>query len=490
MGLMRFTIPRDRLSEETIGRAYLTGLDRVPWHVETRQENGELVLERAVADSGNLNILWPIEGHGDLMLSTGTLMERAEPYRLPLELARGKMSQVRNQLADWEIQGLEVPPGVRTELAEATQLFSQAVVGQSSSEQSSALADEVIRRAVEIGDRLTGCYAEQALAVRRRVSNRLDCLLGANLGLSPLDEHTAQQYLETFNAACVPLVWREIQTSEGRLDWSVSDKQMDWCRAHGLRVLAGPLLLFDDHSLPDWLYMCEGDFDTIVDFAGEFVAAAVRRYRGKVDVWVCAGRMNTADVLSLTEEEKVRLTARSVELVHANDGDAEAIISFDRPWGEYLTQRRNDLPPLHFADALVRAGLGVSGVMLELNVGYASGGTAQRDPLEFSRLLDYWSILGAPLYLSITVPSASHADLLAQRRTALLPGDWNAKSQQAWVNRYLPPLLAKPYVYGILWNQLRDFEPHGFPHGGLFDLRRHPKPALRQLASLRQAHLA
>ena len=50
-------------------------------------------------------------------------------------------------------------------------------------------------------------------------------------------------------------------------------------------------------------------------------------------------------------------------------------------------------------------------------------------------------------------------------------------------------MLAKPYVHGILWGQLRDAEPHDFAHGGLFDLRRHPKPALRQLASIRQAHL-
>ena len=36
-------------------------------------------------------------------------------------------------------------------------------------------------------------------------------------------------------------------------------------------------------------------------------------------------------------------------------------------------------------------------------------------------------------------------------------------------------MLAGDLVYGV--------------HAGLFDLRRHPKPALRTLASLRQAHL-
>ena len=29
--------------------------------------------------------------------------------------------------------------------------------------------------------------------------------------------------------------------------------------------------------------------------------------------------------------------------------------------------------------------------------------------------------------------------------------------------------MAKPAVQGVIWNQLRDNQPHDFPHGGLFD---------------------
>jgi hypothetical protein len=126
---------------------------------------------------------------------------------------------------------------------------------------------------------------------------------------------------------------------------------------------------------------------------------------------------------------------------------------------------------------------------LELNVGYHPAGTLPRDPLEFSRQIDFWSLLGVPLYLLLAVPSSSQPDPLAQRRAGTLGEVWTPAVQQAWVSRYLPLFLAKPNVRGVLWSQLRDSEPHSFPHGGLFDLRRHPKPALRPLASLRQAHL-
>ena len=89
----------------------------------------------------------------------------------------------------------------------------------------------------------------------------------------------------------------------------------------------------------------------------------------------------------------------------------------------------------------------------------------------------------------MSVPSASDDDPLARRSATSPTGRWTPESQRAWVGRYVPLLLAKPYVHGILWNQLCDFEPHDFPHGGLFDLRRQPKPALGRLAAIRQAYL-
>jgi len=127
--------------------------------------------------------------------------------------------------------------------------------------------------------------------------------------------------------------------------------------------------------------------------------------------------------------------------------------------------------------------------MLEINLGYHPGGTLPRTHLEFSRQLDYWSLFGLPLFLSISVPSADHEDPLARRQVRLSPGSWTAKSQQAWIAKYVPLFLAKPYVHGVIWNQLRDSEPHDFPNGGLFDPKGRAKPALKALASIRRAHL-
>ncbi len=93
---------------------------------QVRRQGSELILERNASDSGNLHVLWEIEGYGLLTLSTGTLIEREEPYYLPLELARGKIGQVRNQAAELSMLGLEVPQSVMERLAEATRQFSEA----------------------------------------------------------------------------------------------------------------------------------------------------------------------------------------------------------------------------------------------------------------------------------------------------------------------------------------------------------------------------
>ncbi len=244
--------------------------------------------------------------------------------------------------------------------------------------------------------------------------------------------------------------------------------------------------MLDPAALPDWLYLFDDDFESVLDFASALVRAAVERYRGKVDAWICAGRVNTAEVLSLREQQRLRLVARSVELTRALDPDTPALVSFDQPWAEYMRQRHADFPPLHFADTLVRAGVELSGLMLEMNVGYFPGGTLPRHAVEFNRQLDMWSLLGLPLWLSLCAPSATADDPRAQKKVSLPPGVWTAAVQQAFAARFVPLALAKPVVQGVFWNQLRDNQPHDFPHGGLLDAHGKAKPALSTLAAIRK----
>ncbi len=209
----------------------------------------------------------------------------------------------------------------------------------------------------------------------------------------------------------LPMSWRDIETTEGAYAWDVADRQVQWCRDNRLAVCAGPLVQWDARSIPDWLHLCEGEFESLSSFATEFVEAVVRRYRGKVDLWIASGRMNTSEVLSLTEEERIRLAAVAAETTRRCDPDAPVFVSFDQPWGEYLSCQEIDFPPLQFADALLRAGLGITGLALDINLGYWPDGTLPRDLLDFSQQIDRWGYLDVPLLVTLAVPSARRSSI-------------------------------------------------------------------------------
>lgn len=490
--LMRLLVdPASGITQQAAERAYLSGLDQIPWPCRNRLNNGELILERSVTDSGKLQIPFQVEGRGEMMLSTGTLMQRERPYRLEIELARGKLNQVRNQMEDWRTMGLIVAPAVEASLNTALEEFALAVTAEGDAAQAAIRARKAIATALEAGELLADCYIEQALAMRHRQISKLPTLLGAKLGPRMLPAATMTHLQSAFNSLTVPLIWRDVEATEGNCQWQIYDKQIEWCQANGVQVCGGPLLRLDPRGMPDWLCLWEKDFDGLLSFAGDYVATAVGRYKGKVSLWQCAARVNVANVLSLQEEQKLQLAVRALETARRIDPDTPAIIRFDQPWGEYLKNGDFDLSPLHFADALVRAGLQLGGIGLEINVGYFPAGTAARDRLDFNRMLDLWSYLGLPLHLYLTVPSSDQPDAKARNESAPLAGtvELNPASQAAWAKRYVPLMLAKSYVQSVTWNQLSDADPHEYPNAGLFDAAGAAKAVFAALGVIRKKHL-
>jgi len=152
-----------------------------------------------------------------------------------------------------------------------------------------------------------------------------------------------------------------------------------------------------------------------------------------------------------------------------------------------MSRRELDFAPLHLADALVRAGLELAAVGLEINLAYSPGGTLPRTILELSRVVDLWSALGLPLLVLLTIPGAEGDDCLATRRAEIFPAGFDRRMQRQTLARWLPLLLAKPGVCGVVWNDVREAVEHEFPHGGLFDAQDQPKPAWQCWLEARQA---
>jgi len=496
MGQLRFLVPQmERLTAEVLQRAYLSGSDQIPWRTSLNWDRQELLVEREIRESGNFHVPWSVPGHGEQVLQTATLMERRQPYLLPVELARGTLSRFRNQVAIWQPAGLEIPAEVHANLRRAYQHLVLAVTQQADPANASQAAEECLRASLDGIDSLAQHFSKQVLTLRHQQTPHLATLLGGNLEGTQVDPKLNKWFTTAFNTAAVPFSWRDIERDAGHRQWEATDRLVQWCRDSGLKTIGGPLIRFAAKSLPDWLYLWEDDFELIVQNAIEYVTAVVERYQGKVHVWHVASRLNVEGFLQLNEEQRLRLAGAVLETVHRLDPGTPLLVSVDQPWGEQLVHSDVELSPLHFADMLIRAQLGVAGVGLELNYGYWPGGTLPRDLLELNRLLDQWYVQfnNSPLVIFLTVPSSGEPDPLAfgaaQPLSGLGDDGPSIQSQCAVVENLVPMLLAKQAVHGVVWNQLRDDLPHEFPHGGLFDQQGRRKPTLDFLAELRRQHL-
>ncbi len=70
MGQMRFIVsPQQRFTDETLQQVYVTGIDRICWQSQARLDGDDLIVQRAVSESGNLYVPWHVEGLGRLALS-------------------------------------------------------------------------------------------------------------------------------------------------------------------------------------------------------------------------------------------------------------------------------------------------------------------------------------------------------------------------------------------------------------------------------------
>ena len=477
MGLMRFLVPRqDQLLTGAVEQAYMSGRDDVPWRTQIIPSREGLIAERSESDSGNFYIPWLVEGHGELMLCTATLMERSQPYLLPLELARGTLNRLRNYISAWESIGLNVPIELETTVAQAVELFARAVTSQYDPFLSTDRAQQAIRVGIDAVRSLAATYAEQASAVRRLQAQRPLPLLGVNLGRWRPHNPAAAEIADTFNSVGVTPSWRSVEAIEGKQRWTRYDAQVQWCQASGLRLAVGPLVQLNQHFLPDWLYLWESDFDNLLELVGQHVQSVVIRYRGRTNLWHCAAGLNTGDALPLSDEQRLRLAVRALEVTRKHDPRTPMIISFGQPWGEYLSDRDTDLSPLVFADTLSRADLGVSAFGLEINVGDPNA-PAIRDELEVSRLIDRWSMFGVPLLIYLAMPSESRLES-------------EPDLQQVWLQRYVPLLLARPSVQGVFWNQLEDTSKSTMPSAGLFSRDGSSKPSVNLLNRIRNRYLA
>jgi len=493
MGTMIFLLPAELSPDAAyeLERAWLAGSDRVPWPTEAHVEHQHLILQRPASESGHLVAPWSIDGAGRLMGASGTLIERPLPYPYLLELARGKVNQLRCHAQSCQDSGVSLPATVQEQIHRAHQALAHAIAIGSTAE-----ADRAASAALTLGyrsaEQLIHESSNQLLPIRRRDQPRLDTALGCRVS-TVLADAAARAFAMTFGRISLAFPWSSIEPNEGRYDWSQQDALLEWAEREGLEVTGGPLLDFSSAQLPDWLWLWERDLTSLGKFMSSYVTAALQRYRGRIRRWQLTSASNSASVLSLSEYEILWLTVKLGRMARQVNEEIELVVNVAQPWCDYMAHEHRDQSPYVFAETLIRE-WNAAAVDLEVVMGVAPRGSYCRDLLETAFLLDSYAGLGVPVRVTLGYPSGSTVDPKADPEQCVDGGYWHSGVHEAvqadWAASFAALALAKPFVEAVHWVDFSDADLHQFLHCGLVDAAGRPKPSLQTLGQLRKAHLS
>ncbi len=378
-------------------------------------------------------------------------------------MARGKINQLRNQAADWLMGGLNMSAALNDQLREATRAFVQAVVrGDAGAD--NAQAEAALQLGFATSDQLVQAYVHQVFEVRQSRQPQLDTLLGCRLGSATPQGKTATALSGAFNSAMIPFPIQEIAPAEEDYNWSVPDALLDWAEQQDLAVASGPLMDFSSARIPSWLWLWAGDRGRIAKLLCEYTADVLEHYHGRISTWQLTAASNLPGALSLSDDELLWLTVQMGETARRIAPGTGLIIGIAQPWGEYLREKERMYSPFVFADTILRSGLPLAAIDLEIIMGVSPRGSYCRDLLELSRLLDLYALLGVPLQVTLGYPAERSADDEADSELNVDAGYWrngfDADTQAAWAREFAALALCKPYVRSVQWCQQSDAEPH------------------------------
>ena len=183
VGVMKFQVHPESLMAgwPEAQDAYISGFDGRVFPSRVEIDGNTVSCRRSASDSGKFNVAWPVPGFGRPVISTSSLREQETVYQLAIELARGKICQVRNQAATWDQLGMQIPESFHPVHKEAHRLFAKSVTLKNDLVAASDLATQAIAKSCEAAELLTKSYTDQRLAIRVRRSSQLPISLGCNL---------------------------------------------------------------------------------------------------------------------------------------------------------------------------------------------------------------------------------------------------------------------------------------------------------------------
>jgi hypothetical protein len=492
---IKFEIYRDgnRLMQFVPVAPMAMGPESVPLPAEIIFKDGILVVNRADEHALGVALLWDVPGIGTIHLETTRLQHRENPYNLNVELARARLMKIVQKQEDWNLFDFPKAEKFLQRFRDAQSLLADALGMLHVPSEASRLADQSLAISIELSEQLAMFHAELLINRRRQSNAFVKHIVGCRI--DPIVQN--QKYKDTlssgFDYAVLPVRWTQIQPQEHTFEAAPIDEWAELLARKRMPIIAGPLIDLTEGEVPDWMYIWEHDFDTLRELAYEYVQKVVTRYRKSVAVWnVCAG-LHTNSVFTLSFEQIIELTRLLIAQVKTLLPSARTLVTVKYPFGEHHARSRSSVPPMLYAEMVAQAGINFEAFGLEFEMGVPAPGMFVRDLFQFSSMLDKFSTLGRPLFLtSLAVPGRSTPDPRDRwegKMDPILAGKWkrpwDPELQAEWLSAAYRIALSKPYVESIAWGNLADINP-SLPAGGALDDMLRPKPAFSRLQEMRE----
>jgi hypothetical protein len=472
------------------------GPESVPMPAEVVFRDGVLIVNRPDEHALGVALLWDVPGSGSLHMETTRLQPREAPYNLNVELARCRLMKIVQKQEDWNLFDFPKAERFLQRFRDSQSLLADALGKLHEPSEAARLADQSLAIAVDLSEQLAAFHSELLINRRKQTNAFVKHIFGCRIDPVIQNQKYKDTLMGSFDYAILPIRWKQLMPQEHSFETSAVDEWIEMLARKRMPIIAGPLIDLTEGEIPYWTYMWEHDFDTLRELAYEYVQRVLTRYRKSVSVWnVCAG-LHTNSVFTLSFEQVIELTRLLVAQVKTLLPGARTLVTVKYPFGEHHARSRASVPPMLYAEMVAQAGINFEAFGLEYEMGVPMTGMYVRDLFQFSCMLDKFSILGRPLFLtSLAVPGRFTPDLHDRSEGKLDPSlagkwkrPWDAELQAEWLSSAYRMALSKPYVESIAWGNLADINP-ALPAGGLIDDMLKFKPAFNRIQEMREQFL-
>ncbi|HXE54053.1 MAG TPA: endo-1,4-beta-xylanase [Tepidisphaeraceae bacterium] len=492
---IKFEIYRDGVRQTTFEpmAAMAIGPEGVPIPGEIVFRDALLIVNRKDDHATGVGLLWDCGPLGSFQLDTTRLPPREQPYNLNVELARSRLMKIMQKQEDWNLFDFPKAEKFTAQFHDAQMLFAESLGKLDTPAEASKLADQSLTLALDLSEELSTFHGDLLLSRRRAGSSFVRHICGCRIDTEIRNERYKEIASTQFDYVVLPMSWKKLQPQEHSFDTAAVDDWVEMLSRKRVPTIAGPLVRLDPENVPDWMVIWEHDFDMVREMAYDYVQKVVNRYRRAVSAWNVAAALQTNSAFTLTFEQIIELTRMLVSQVKTMIPTARTLVTIAHPFGEYHAHGRAAVPPMLYAEMLAQSGINFEAFGLEIELGVPAPGMFMRDLFQLSSLLDKFSTLGRPVFLTaVGAPSRATPDpqdISEGRWNPSLGGrwrrPWDPQLQAEWMEAVYEVALSKPFVESIAWSNLADAR-QTLPGGGLLDDVLQPKPSFLKLQQLRE----